>query len=344
MLHLFLAFAIASEAVEDPEPMVELEAVEETALLEEPVAAEPEPATTAQVMSDAIRRIRLADYMGARLLLDEAVSREDVDLEEVTYLRGVSWELDRDYTTALGLYNEGLGSFPEGARAEDFAFRRAEVIGGLGRPEDALDLLTPFTRDLDERPQADQIKIRLVEATWLAEAGKRRKALKRIASTLEDADPSDVPFYQAKARAAVCRLWAEDADQLDLDVAERKQVKRLTSRGATLVAIEKQVTTIALMEEPEWVLDGLLTLGDSYAAVGLDLIAVEPPKKLAPEVHTLYRQAVAQKSEVVLIKALNHYQSGIDLALRLGWQSRRVGELETARDALAVTIEGLPLP
>lgn len=310
---------------------------------EEPQLPEEEPElsifTAEQLTEDAVRRIRLADYPGARQLLDEAVERADANLEEVTYLRGVSYELDRDYDSALAVYTAGIEQFPAGTRRQDFAFRRAEVIGGLGDHERALDELKPFFAGLKERPHADQIKIRLVQATWLAETGKRRKALRLIADALEDAEEGEVTFYQAKARATVCRLWAEDAAALSLDAKERKQVKRLTERGETLAAIEKQVTLIALLKEPEWVLSGLLSLGQGYEAVGRDLSAVRAPKNLAPELHELYAQTVAERSEVVLVKALNHYQKGLELALELGWRSRRIGELEAARDALAAHLE-----
>lgn len=332
-LFLLLSLATANDLAQDPPA---------PPAAQELTVDEPEPVPTNQLMDDAVRRIRLADYEGARLLLDDAAGREDADIEEILYLRGVSWELDRDYTSALGHYNDGLQRYPTGARAEDFAFRRAEVIGGLGRPDDALGLLEPFTSSLAQRGHADQVKIRLVEAIWLAESGKQKIGLKRIAETLEEAGADEVTFYQAKARATVVSIWAAQASALSLDVRERKQVKRLTKRGETLIAIEKQVTTIALLKEPEWVLAGLLTLGQSYEAVGTDLISVSPPRKLDPEVHALYRQAVAERGEVILVKALNHYQKGIDLALRLGWKSRRIGELEQARDSVADQIERLP--
>ncbi|TNE90322.1 MAG: hypothetical protein EP330_08360 [Deltaproteobacteria bacterium] len=335
-LILFLALAVADEL-----PASEAAAAAEAPeISEEPVET---AASTAELMEDALRRLRLADYPGARMLLDQASDRDDSDAEEIAYLRGVSFELDRDYGTALSVYTAALEQFPAGHRQQDLRFRSAEVIGGLGRAEEALERLAPFLADLDSRPHADQIKIRLVEGIWLIDSGKVRKGKKVLAAALSEAGPDEVTFYQAKARATIAAQWAEESEVLHLDARERKQVKRLTERGERLIAIERQVTQVALLKEPEWVLDGLLTLGDAYASVGEDLLAARMPPKLAPELHDLYRQTVREKAEVVLVKALNHYQRGIDLSLELGWQSRRVAELEDARESLAARIETLAL-
>lgn len=346
MILLLFAFAFAA----DPSgvaPITEtpLEAPggnEPASAQEHAVAPDAEtapPVATPALMEQARHRIRTADYPGTRLLLDAAAERPDASLEEIVYLRGVSYELDRDYATALATYTEGLRQFPDGTRSDDFAFRSAEVVGGLGDPDAALERLAPFVATASERAAPDRAKIRLVQGIWEVESGNVRRGMRLLADALSETDPQHARFYQAKARATVAAQWATDASRLHLDTRERRQVRRLTRRGETMLAIERQVTEIALLEEPEWVLDGLQTLGDAYALLGEDLLAARMPPRLDPSLHDLYRQTVADKAEVLLVKALNHYQRGLDLALRLGWQSRRVGELEAARTALQARIE-----
>jgi tetratricopeptide (TPR) repeat protein len=353
-LSLLLALALATEpaappvstpeTVEQPNASPTLPSDEPTER-DTPTGADtaepPSEVPTAELFAQAQHRLRIADYVGARLVLETAAERPDVDLEEVTYLRGVTYELDRDYPAALTLYTAGLDTFPSGHRSEDFAFRRAEIIGAMGSPDTALELLSPFVDTADERLPADRTKIRLVEGIWWIESGKTRGGMRRLAAALAAADPGHVRFYQAKARATVAAQWARDASALHLDTRERRQVRRLKQRGETMLAMERQVTEIALLDEPEWVLDGLQTLGDAYALLGDDLLSARMPRRLDPSLHDLYRQTVAEKAEVLLVKALNHYRRGIDLALRVGWKSRRVGELEASERRLRIRIEGL---
>lgn len=328
----------------DAEATIEEPAADTDESLEEPPDTdvdELDPLDPEQLMFDIGRRIRLADYDGARILLDVLADIADADLAEVTYLRGVSWELDRDYPRALALYEQGISQFPDSPRAEDFLFRRAEITGAMGQTREALVLLKPFLKSAHARPEADQVKIRLVHATLLADRGRTRRALKRIEQVLGYADASHAPFYQAKARAVQCRHLANVSQDLLLSGSEKRIVTRLTERGALLLQMESIVTEIALAKEPEWVLDGLMSLGQGYAQVGRDLLAVEPSKRLVPELRQQLEVVLAERAEIVLIKALNHYQEGIELAMRLGWRSRRVGELQQARDALQQEIETL---
>ena len=162
-----------------------------------------------------------------------------------------------------------------------------------------------------------------------------------LGPTLEQASAEQVTFYQAKARMAWARALAEDAADLTMRGRDKKVVAELQERAQLLAEIEAQVTAAAQLQEPEWVLEGLLILGEAYTAIGQALMNSSRPKGLTEGQLTEYDDLLGQRALVVLTKGSRHYGSGIDLAARLGWQSRRVDLLQSAKTSLDAEIERL---
>ena len=158
---------------------------------------------------------------------------------------------------------------------------------------------------------------------------------------MEQASAEQVTFYQAKARMAWARVLADQALKLDMRGREKKVVAELQARAQLLADVEGQVTAAAQLQEPEWVLEGLLILGEAYAGIGAALIDSSRPKRLTDGQLTEYDALMDQHAMVVLTKGSRAYGSGIDLAARLGWQSRRVEQLDVAKAKLDAHIEEL---
>ncbi len=251
-------------------------------------------------LDEARRRIMDADYLGARLLITEALAEPDPPVEEATYLLGIAWELG----------------------------------GRLGAWEDALAWAGAVGRQSNKE---DRLKVDLVVGIWRTEAGLRR-APRRLERTLRRAPEAAVTYYQAKAHAALARDLVSRSDALDLDAPEDVQVARLDERARLVTEAESHVAATARLEEPEWVLDGLLTVGAGYESVADDLLAAPAPP-LGPDDLALFHQLIAQRAEVLRVKAAHYYDEGLAMAGRLQWDSRRVGELERALAAVQARIE-----
>ncbi len=285
-------------------------------------------------LDEARRRIMDADYLGARLLITEALAEPDPPVEEATYLLGIAWELGGHVELAMETYARALQAHPGGAHTADLRFRMAECYGRLGAWEDALAWAGAVGRQSNKE---DRLKVDLVVGIWRTEAGLRR-APRRLERTLRRAPEAAVTYYQAKAHAALARDLVSRSDALDLDAPEDVQVARLDERARLVTEAESHVAATARLEEPEWVLDGLLTVGAGYESVADDLLAAPAPP-LGPDDLALFHQLIAQRAEVLRVKAAHYYDEGLAMAGRLQWDSRRVGELERALAAVQARIE-----
>ena len=233
--------------------------------------------TSADVLADqAIGRIETGDYAGALILIDTAATSSDADPDRLSYLRAVTIELNGSPEQAIPLYTEGLEQWPESDLHDDRIFRLAEATATVGRPRRALRILKQLNEENFDGD--DRVKLDLVRGIAWLEAGRERRGTSILTPTLEQASAEQVTFYQAKARMAWARVLAEEAVKLDMRGREKKVVAELQARAQLLADVEGQVTAAAQLQEPEWVLEGLLILGDAYAGIGADLMESSRPK------------------------------------------------------------------
>jgi tetratricopeptide (TPR) repeat protein len=295
-----------------------------------------QPASAEQLVHEAWSRIDVGDYEGARIVAEQALGRTD-DPARAHAALGAALELGGDPAAAIPHYEAALAGAGDGELAIHMQFRIAEAHGTLGHTEEALnrlDALGPVAGLSGE----DVLKMRLVRAIWMIDTNRRR-GLRDVARALDAAGPGEVTFYQAKARAAIVRALALEADALPLDGSERRQVRNLNRRAELIALAEKQVVAAIELEEPEWALESLIALGGAYEDVGDDLLAVPAPPRLTPDQAILYRQLVAGKVEVIYTKASKCYDGGLELAQRTQWRSRRIEQLADALDAVRPKIE-----
>lgn len=307
--------------------------------LDEPPPDKPARASTVDLMAMAEERFGTGDYQGARILLDQALERPDVDADLASYRIALAWELGGDPGTAIRLYEDGLTRWPASPNARHRLFRKAECLAALGAPDEALKLVKPLEKlDL---PLIERLQYDLATGVWWVQAGKERRGLRILADALSRSTPVDVPWFQARARATVTAVYAERAAELTFDKREKKVIARIEERAGFIDRMESQVTEIAELDEPEWVLDGVLTLGDAYRSFGDDLLVHRRPKKLTPDQVVLYEQGVAERVEVLWVKAVRIDDLGLDMAHRIGWHSPRIAEIERRRADTVASIEAL---
>lgn len=297
-------------------------------------------AASADLLVDqAIGRIESGDYAGALILLDESERNDGADPDRIHYLRGVALELNGDPAAALALYDDGLERWPDSPLVDDRTFRAAEATATLGHPRQALRRLRHI--DADALDPTDRLKLELVQGIARVAAGQERRGLEQLGAALDDATPDQAAFYQAKARITWASVLLDEAERMRLRGREKKVVRRLTARAEHVAAIEAQVTSAAHLQEPEWVLAGLLLLGEAYAETAQAMLDSPTPGRLTDDQAQIYEEVLHERALTVFTKGSRHYGSGLELAARLGWQSRRVGELENAKQQLDARIEAI---
>lgn len=277
----------------------------------------------AGTIQDAIITRQNGNLAGATALL-EAYAPFPEEQAWYLYQRGICAELGNRPAQAEAWYRQAIAA----GAVDDARFRLALVLEDQGRDQEALTEVITLARQkgFDERDQATlDLQLGISEVN----TGKKRKGLRRIQATLDGLEAgASHTWMRAKGRYTLARLLLEEADSLDLRLPERRQVRRLTRRAESLQAAEQQVAAIARLNEPEWVLAGLIALGDSHARLAREIATAPPPRRLTPSEDGIYREMIIDKAAVIDAKARHIWQSGVDLAARIQWESPRVAALK----------------
>ena len=277
----------------------------------------------------AVGRMRRGDYVGTRLLLDRAVERDP----------SLVLALERRYDEARAGFAD-IVSAEASHRTDDAAFRVAELTGVLGDPEAALeglDALQPWKRF----DAADVAKLSLNRAVFTLDTGNHKKARKLLTKALERTEPGTVPYYEAKAWAALARERLIRADATPFEGSQRKLRKRLRKRQVLILSAEAAVRQAIELDEPEWILDGLLGLAASFERFGDDLKATPDPAELTEEQLRIYRKSLQEEIDPVWVRALVYLDEGVSLADRLQHTGRRVDEIRRQRDRVREKVGGM---
>ena len=120
---------------------------------------------------------------------------------------------------------------------------------------------------------------------------------------------------------------------------DKKAARRLTARDALMTEAEKQAIAMFQLGEPEFALEGLLLLGDSYVDLYEDMVSYDPPRSVDQADHAQYREIVKQKARILLTKAYNRYDEGVRVAARTQWVGSVTKRLEAKRDELRKILE-----
>lgn len=146
---------------------------------------------------------------------------------------------------------------------------------------------------------------------------------------------SEATYIQAKGWFGLMAHELAQVADLRLEGRDKKVQKNVEARGGALLNAETVVAqAIIPLEEPEWILAGVLMVGDGYAALGRDLMAAPPPRTLTPDQVAIYEAAVREKAAIVVRKAWTRYDTGLTYAGELGLENRYTRILAQRRDAL----------
>jgi tetratricopeptide (TPR) repeat protein len=301
--------------------------------------------SNAEIITLATERRLRGDTEGALARLAVVIEQRPPPPEQADalYQLGLCHEREERFEQALAAYDRLVLSWPDSEVAQDGWFRRALCLEYLDRHREARRSLghidTAGGLDLHDRLTLD-----LQRGISLMRTGRVRAGAKLLESAEAAADGTDMATYlRGKARIARARALLDAAERLDLRGSQRSQERALEQRAAHIAAAEQQVAAAAYLGEPEWILEGLLVLGDAYLHLHEAMLESRPPRSLSEEGVALYREQVAERAAILQVKAWNHYDAGIAKAAEWRYVGRPLPQLVAARDAVGLEAEP-PVP
>jgi len=178
--------------------------------------------------------------------------------------------------------------------------------------------------------------LRLHEGVLDVHQGRPRRGEARVRAGLRAIDDADrFAWAIGRGRYTLLDLAADKAESLPLSGLQAKVTRNLRARVKALKAAEDQLYAVIETDEPEWITDALLRMGDTWAALGEALATSPPPAGLTPAQADVYRTEIARKAEGPWTRAWTYYDRGADLAARVGWQAPAVDVLRQRRDEIA---------
>ncbi len=283
------------------------------------------------LVAEGISRREVGDFEGSVRRLAFVGTRGPNP--QATFHEGVSLEYLERFEEALERYELVLAKPADGSLHVESAFRRALVLEDLGRHAESVAQVAELQK-LDGWTRTQELTLELSRGVGELQGKKRRKGIKRLNRALSALEGTGESGYmQARARAALTCVLLDEAAALSMD-GGRKAAKNLLARTSLMVSAEQQVVAIAVLGEPEYVLQTLIMLGDAYLALHDDMMAATPPRKLDGEQALLYKELIAERAAVLPVKARRYYDEGVQVAVRTRWQGSLAEQIRARRDAL----------
>ena len=295
--------------------------------------------TTDEVHHEKIAALqRVGNHESAREVLDFLVERDPSPLNR--FLLAKNFELEEDYGEALPRYDALVAEDLSPDLDLDVRFRRAVVMDDLSREAGAEPSLGSLARKElkalrrhSALAEGDKARLGLLIGASEIHQGRARRGLRRISRAIRQLDdPSDASWMQARARSALVRELVRNAEHLA--IRGRNDDARLKKRMKLMGDAESQVVAIIQLNEPEYVLEGLLAVADAYIRLYDELVSAPVPGELEGSQVALYKERVLEEAEFLRKKARGFYHKGVLYADHLGWKGQSRDLLEQRRDAL----------
>ncbi|MDP6931384.1 MAG: tetratricopeptide repeat protein [Myxococcota bacterium] len=325
----WVGWALAGEVMVDPDPGSEVSRPEAPADLHQ-VWSGMEPD---HVFREAVSRRRVGDLSGA---LDRFrfLQGQGIDTAPVNYQLGIALESSELYEAAVSHYEKVAREWPGSPESVDARFRRALCLEDMGRHRESLAQVRELSRE-GKWDEHDRLTLQLEQG--IAELGSRRvrRGLRRVQGALSEVEGTDeLTWMRAKAHTELAQFQLAEAGQLSLD-GNRRAARSLVRRGRLLLDAERQVTAVALLKEPEFVLEGMLLLGEAYELLYRDMMSASPPRQVSAEEVPAYLEQVHDKASVLPMKAWRYYDEGLQVAIQLQWLGSATDRLRENRDRLS---------
>ena len=289
----------------------------------------------AELFDDAVRRRQSHDLEGAIDRLVWLRLRGD-DSPATLYQLGIAFELDEAFEQALGVYDLLLSELDEPSFRHDVLFRRGLCREALGYVEAALRdyRRIPHNRDWTRE---DRYTLDLVTGAALLALDRPRKGRPLVLEALKATeDTGEVSWARGRGLYALAEHTLGEAAEIELRGSHERLARQVRHRLEALERADNYLVHVVRTEEPEWILAGLLALGDAWADLHADLAAAPAPKGLSRWQQEHYDQQLAEQLLLYRVRAWNVYDQGLGVAGTYGVQNRYTVALRARRDALSL--------
>ncbi len=271
-----------------------------------------------------------------QLLIPIAGMVSEAQRSDYLYLRGFCAELAWDAADARDDYVEVIARNKE--HVTEARFRLALVLEDLGDGHGALQQMVILHKnegwDVD-----DGIAVNLESAIAQVAAGHRRVGLKNLDTALVVAQSwNKHSWLRAKARYVQIDQALADAEKAKVRGTGSHEAKVVKLRVAALADAQQAMLPLIADNEPEWILRGLYRLGTAYETLGDELVAARAPASLTAAQQVIYRQQVSAQRDKLRVDASHVYDQGVQLSLRVQFESPWVGRMEVERDRIRSTL------
>ncbi len=258
---------------------------------------------------------RRGQYEAAQTELDRMVLENDSPQISFEWARNL--ELQGQYETALGVYNDLYIRRLAGDFGLNIAYRRALMLSNLGDHRRAIRTLKRLRwRKLSRH---DRRGIQLALGAAEIEAGDVHRGMQRIHRTLEKLEqPTEWSWLQARARMAVVHHLLSQASQTTLEPTDDLKTQ-MDQRANWILEAEQQLQVIIQLQEPEYVLTGLETFADSMVLFFDELRMLPPPTEFTQTQADIFESEVGQQASVLADKAIGYYKLAVRFGNGLAW-------------------------
>ncbi len=263
---------------------------------------------------------------------------EEFGTSEYRYLWILNIELQEQYDDALVLYDELRSEELDPELDLQIAFRQAIVLDDLKRYAEAHAAFKELKRSKSLN-YGDRDRINLLFGASLIHAGHPRRGVRKIARTLAKPELSNSTWMRARAHDALAHELIRRSEELVFIGSDKKDKKAVLKRMELLKRAEEQVIASIQLNEPEFVLLGLIDIADAYVRLYDDLITAPPPKSLTESQKKEYTQQLNEEALVLLKRALGYCEKGLIYADQVGWVGLAVEALKSRVASLSRDLE-----
>jgi len=288
-----------------------------------------------ELFDDAVARRNHGDLQGAidRLLW----LRNQGDPAPATlYQLGIAYELDERFLDALGVYDLLLLELGDSELRYDVLFRRGLTLEALGHPRAALRDYNriPTNRAWDRQ---DRYTLDLVKGAALLSLDREREGRELVLTALKATEETgEVRWARGRGLFALADHALRHATAIELRGSQERLARQIRLRLEGIEKADNYLVHVVKTEEPEWILAGLLALGDAWLALHDDLLEAPMPKGLSRWQEEHYRQLLADQVTRFRTRAWNVYDQGLGVAGTYRVENRYTTQLRARRDAVGL--------
>lgn len=287
----------------------------------------------AALFDDAVERRIHGDLEGAIARLTWLRLAGD-DSPATLYQLGIAYELDERFTEALGVYDLLLTELDDSPLQYDAYFRRGLTHEALG---DTRSALRDYRRipDHHDWERQDRYTLDLIKGGALLAADREHAGRTLVLSALKATEGTgEVSWARGRGLYALAEHTLGEAGEIPLRGGQGKLAHRVRLRLEAIERADNYMVHVVRTEEPEWILAGLLVLGDAWLDLHDDLLAAPMPKGLSRWQEDHYRQLLADQIQRFRTRAWSVYDQGLGVAGTYRVENRYTRALRHRRDTI----------